>query len=75
MSGKYELKKSITTKIDKIVFNYVRYNHIYEDISQNENISKTTIYTILKTFRFNRYYNDKLKPVEDIIYTDTVYIK
>jgi len=76
MFGKLELKKNISKQeIKDIIFNYIRYNHIYEAISQNKNISKTTIWKIINSLEFNNTYNDNLDPVKDIIYTDTVYIK
>jgi len=76
MFGKLELKKNLSEQeIEEMIFNYVRYNHIYEVISQNKNISKTTIWKIINSFEFNNTYNDNLEPIEDIIYTDTVYIK
>ena len=41
MFGKLELKKNLSQqKIDKIIFDYVRYNLIYDKISQNKNLSK-----------------------------------
>jgi len=76
MFGKLELKKNLSQQeIEKIIFNYIRYNHIYEYISQNKNISKSTIWKIINNFVFDKTYNDKLEPIEDIIYTDTVYVK
>jgi len=76
MFGKLELKKNLSQqKIDKIIFDYVRYNLIYDKISQNENLSKTTVWKVINKFTFNKNYNDNLEPIEDIIYTDTVYFK
>ena len=75
MFGKLEQKKNLSKQeIDKIIFNYVRYNHIYEYISQNKNISKSTVYSVISNFKFDKTYNNKLKPIEDIIYRNTVYI-
>jgi len=69
-------KKNLSQqKIDKIIFDYVRYNLIYDKISQNENLSKTTVWKVINKFTFNKNYNDNLEPIEDIIYTDTVYFK
>ena len=76
MFGKLELKKNLSQqKIEEIVFQYIRNNLIYQAISQNENISKSTAYNVISNFEFNNTYNDNLEPIKDIIYTDTVYIK
>ena len=76
MFGKLELKKNLSQqKIEEIIFQYIRNNLIYQAISQNENISKSTTYNVISNFEFNNTYNDNLKPIEDIVYTDTVYIK
>ncbi len=76
MFGKFEQKKNVDKqKIDRIIFNYIRYGNIYDNISQNEKISKTTIRRILKRFKFDNVYNDKIQPTKDIIYMDTIYFK
>jgi len=70
-----EKKEVFKGEIDKILFDYVRYNLIYKAILQKYNISKTTVWKFLNNFKFNKNYNDNLEPIEDVIYTDTVYFK
>ena len=48
-------KKNLSKQeIDKILFDYVRYNLIYEAISQKYNISKTTVWKLINNFKFNK---------------------
>ena len=57
MFGKLELKKNLSQqKIEQIIFDYIRYNMIYQAISQNENISKFTAYNVIFNFEFNNTY-------------------
>ena len=61
MFGKLELKKSPSQKIDKIIFDYVRYNLICDKISQNENLSKTTVWKVINKFTFSKKDNDSVE--------------
>ena len=60
--GKLKLKKSPSQqKIDKIIFDYARYNLIYGKISQNENLSKTTVWKVINKFTFSKKDNDSVE--------------
>jgi hypothetical protein len=57
------------------MMSFIKDKQVYRVISSEEKVSIKSAYRYLKNLSFIKRYNDKLKPVDDVIHIDFKYLR